>query len=141
MQEFASKRKEIIRESRKEKQRLGRDMRRDQREYKLKLERDNKELYQKFKIRTSMRAYSGDRSELEQIRARREAWLKITKQMRKQRRAAERAIERQRDEQIKVMRDSLRAQPTQASDSPQIFNIADYQRGRQSSGSSQRRAA
>lgn len=108
MQEFTARRKEIIQKSRQEKERMWQDMRRDKREYELKLRRNNKKLYQEFNIKQSMRPSKEGLSEEEQAKTRQKTWLKINKQMREQRRAAERTIEKNRDEQIKTMRDQLR---------------------------------
>jgi len=156
MEEFASRRKEIIHQARREKHQLRREMRREieqemrrnTKKYEEKLLRDDRELYQQFGIKQSQRANRSNLSKDEQVKARHKAWRNIQKQMREQKRDERRGIERKlhdielkRDEQIKAMRDSLRAGIAQPSDPQQILNISEYQQSRQSPPGAQRRAA
>lgn len=107
MQEFTSRRRDLVEQARREKQRLYRDMRKQKREIVLKVRRDDKKTYQQFDIKQSLRANKPGLSESEQAKAREKTRLKINKELREQRRAAERTIERQRDEEIRTMRDQL----------------------------------
>jgi len=108
MEEFSSRRGEIIKASRQERKQLSREARRTAKKYEKKLWRDDRELYQEFGIRQAQRGSAQGLDEREQQKLRHKAWRKIQKEMREQQREAERAIERRRDQQIKTMRDQLR---------------------------------
>jgi hypothetical protein len=114
--EFTSRRGRIIDQSRMDKRRLRRDWRRQKDKYMDKLDRGDVKTYQHFNIRQSQRATKPGLEKKEEEKLFRETVKKIEQEMREDQREALRGIERQRDAEIRKMRDELRERLYSTSD-------------------------